>query len=301
MRRSIPILLVLAGLVFAEEWWVILPRGRAAVEVRADGQASKSRSSVPRHPHRRLSPDGTRWVHIVRKRVDWGLYVGEVGTGKAMQFTKLLAMGSQAAWSPDVKVLYTTKDGSTWQVRRMNPDGTGNSLVRSLPAKSRRPEISPDGTRVAYHVEGKAWGKSTADDFFVMDLKTGATMRLVEKRYIADHAWSHDGQRIAVSSDGRLFLFHAAGKLLRKVEYDAIDERLYAHAAHHLLWRPDGNEVACQISFLGGRIVIEGEETTPIYGDHELFLVPVEGEVRVQTLPRDVWVKPIAWSKKKSS
>ena len=299
MRRSIPILLVLAGLVFAEEWRIVLPRGTGAVEV--DGKTLKPRSSVPRHPHRRLSPDGTRWVHIVRERVDWGLYVGEVGTGRAMQFTKLLAMGSKAAWSSDGKVLYTTKDGSAWQVRSMSHDGTDQSLVRSLPAKSRRPQISPDGKRVAYHVEGRPWGKSTADDFFVMDLKTGATMRLVEKRYIADHAWSHDGQRIAVSSDRRLFLFHAAGKLLRKVEYDAIDERLYAHAAHYILWRPDGNEVACQISFLGGRIAIEGEEITPIYGDHELFLVPVEGKVTAQTLPRDVWVKPIAWSKKKSS
>lgn len=292
MRLICTFLLVLAG-VAAADWWVVLPRAKQALAVRADGEALAERKELPRFAARRLSPDGTAWTCI-----DDGFYVGKVAGGEPVRFRGKLAMSGQPAFTPDGRrVLYITKDGRTWQVASMGLDGGDVRIERALPARSRKPDVSPDGTRVAYHVEGEGWGKGTRDNFFVMDIVSGKPTRIGERGYIGGFAWSPDGKRIAVATEKSVSLYDVSGKRLRAAAYAAIDQRLYAHAGRFLLWRPDGKEVACRISFLGGRAAMPGHGPKPIYGDHELFFVPVAGAVRTVTVPRDAWVKPVAWTR----
>jgi hypothetical protein len=47
-----------------------------------------------------------------------------------------------------------------------------------------------------------------------------------------------------------------------------------SHAAFDIVWRPDGQSVACSIQFLGDR----QEGGRKIFGDDELFILPRIGQ-----------------------
>ncbi|MEE8104135.1 MAG: hypothetical protein V3T86_01220 [Planctomycetota bacterium] len=155
----------------------------------------------------------------------------------------------------------------------------------------------PVGRVLAYAIDGTTAKRMKASprDLVLLDLETGARLELLTGKHIMDFAFSPDGKVLAVSHSTQIDFYDRAGKLLRTLAAKQIDKRMYSHGAHHILWRPDSAAIACAIQFLGGRVAIAGEEPTPIYGDHQLFIVPLKGAVKAIDLPENAWVKPVAW------
>jgi serine/threonine-protein kinase len=78
-------------------------------------------------------------------------------------------------------------------------DRSGQSKARPLPRRAYvYPRFSPDGKRVAFSI-GPGRGKD--DDVWTCDLETGALARLTFGGTNYYPVWSHDGRKIAYSSD----------------------------------------------------------------------------------------------------
>ena len=122
---------------------------------------------------------------------------------------------------------------------------------------------------------------------------TGQIDVQVKDDYVHGYAWSSDGKKIAVSTHDRL-AFYKVGEAqpFKTLVCSSIDKRLYAHAATNMIWRPDDKAIACNIGFLGGRT-----EGTVVYGDHQLFVIPLEGKPRALELPFDVNRRPQRWAR----
>ncbi len=152
---------------------------------------------------------------------------------------------------------------------------------------------------IAYTVEAPTQRrmKYIPRSIFLRDLDSGKEIELSKSVFFREFAWSPNGKILAISLDQSVLFVDQSGKTLRTVTSESIDKRLYAHGAYHLKWRPDSAAVACSIQFLGGRAAMPGAEPKPLYGDHELFIVPVTGDVVAHSLKPDVRVKPAGWVK----
>jgi len=157
--------------------------------------------------------------------------------------------------------------------------------------------VAPVERVLAYAIDGTTAirMKASPRDLVLLNLETGTRLELLTGKHIMDFAFSPDGKVLAVSHSKQIDLYDRAGKLLRTLATKQIDKRMYSHGAYHMLWRPDSAAIACAIQFLGGRIAIGGNAPDPIYGDHHLFIVPLKGAVKATDLPKNAWVKPVAW------
>ncbi len=109
--------------------------------------------------------------------------------------------------------------------------------------------------------------------------------------YLTDHAWSQDGETLAFGSVNRLSFYEVESGKLTKLELPELDARFNSHTPREITWDPEGNEVACRIRFLGGRM-----GGTSIFGDFEVFRVSVEtGEILETISPGDIADYPKEW------
>ena len=109
--------------------------------------------------------------------------------------------------------------------------------------------------------------------------------------FINDYAWSPDGKTIAYSKLGSLIFHDLKTGAEQERAFVDIDERLSSHVAARIAWRPDGQVLACAITFLGGR-----QQGGPqMFGDRELFVIPRRGKPTWIATDGDVerieWVK----------
>src|SRR6185503_4108177 len=108
---------------------------------------------------------------------------------------------------PAVGLLVTSREGVVSVAR---PDGTGPRRISPEGMLLRGPRWSTDGTRIA------AWGgpiPSTSSihpgDVYVMDADGGGIRSItpgLEPIFVDSLAWSPDDRRIAIASEGRLFV-----------------------------------------------------------------------------------------------
>lgn len=157
--------------------------------------------------------------------------------------------------------------------------------------------VGPVGRVLAYAIDGTTAKRMKASprDLVLLNLETGARLELLTGKHIIDFAFSPDGKVLAVSHSTQIDFYDSAGKRMRTLATKEIDKRMYFHGASHMLWRPDSAAIACAIQFLGGRVAIGGNAPDPIYGDHQLFIVSLKGTVKTIDLPKNAWVKPVAW------
>jgi len=183
------------------------------------------------------------------------------------------------------------------QVLLRPADGSAPAPITKHRRDCREAHVHPKSRVVVYTVEADAHMRTKYQprDVHLLDLDTKKDTVLYRAVHVHDVEWSPDGKRIAVSHGKRVDIHDAAGKSLRSVQCIDIDKRLYAHGANFMLWRPDGKEIACGIMFLGGRIAVQGQEPKPMYGDRQLFFIPMTGKVRAIDLPEGVWPNPAAW------
>jgi len=295
--RAPAVLLLLAATLAAGEpepspTW-ILTRGlyRGAWWVRTDGKEVRA-------DERRAGQHGplwgTAWLET-RQGAGGGVYLHEGEAARRLATQTHSAR--DASWSADGKrFLYSGQAGRYWQLFlgevKEEPVEARQLTRDELDAVGGR--LSPDGKRVAYLEQPKPqrFTKIVPGRPVVLSLADGARQVLHEGGYFLELAWSPDGRSIAASSTEALEIYDLpTGKVTKRFVCRDLDEELYAHAAHGLCWSPDGQELACRITFLGGR-----EAGTEVAGDKDLFFLPLQGAVRrvVPDVPSDNWI-PVRW------
>ncbi len=262
MRRLIPWVLLAAAPLAAEEkkpWWIAFVRDGQGYLVRVDGKKTKKQERPPDPRDALVSPDGKRSVFLAERIINEG------GRRRAIQ-----------------------------QIGIVDHDGKNSRMITDLKWGAIDPKFSPKENKVAYRALKKpVRTKGRRSDLVILDLDTGQIDVQVKDDYVHGYAWSSDGKKIAVSTHDRL-AFYKVGEAqpFKTLVCSSIDKRLYAHAATNMIWRPDDKAIACNIGFLGGRT-----EGTVVYGDHQLFVIPLEGKPRALELPFDVNRRPQRWAR----
>lgn len=229
---------------------------------------------LPDHFHKGVvSPDGARRAYAKKnptKRRGADLYI----SGLRMRLTRRVTNDGikvrEIHWSHDgLQIVYVSGIGDATQVYRADLNTNTISRLSDGAAQSWNPRLTADG-RVAYTKLRERVGKMQLVDLIVTDGESSTT--IIANEPVLDHAWSPDGELIVYDTPSALTIIDvASGETRRTIEHLAIDDRLYAHGARHLTWRPDGKALACTLTFLGGRMV-----GTEIFGDHELFIIPLD-------------------------
>ena len=149
-----------------------------------------------------------------------------------------------------VGLLVTSREGVVSVAR---PDGTGLRRISPQGMLLRGPRWSTDGTRIA------AWGgpiPSTSSihpgDVYVMDADGGRIRSItpgLEPIFGDALAWSPDDRRIAIASEGRLFVADTDGGRAIELQVEPIPADMLRTAA--MSWSPDGNELAVVVPRVG--------------------------------------------------
>jgi hypothetical protein len=142
------------------------------------------------------------------------------------------------------------------------------------PDGATRPICAPTGDQIAYLEEHPSREKLPPVTLRTTDLSGRDSKTVLEKTQLLQHSWSPKGDRLAVSLVQELRILEMpSGKTVKTFKLGDISKELYAHAAHGVLWRPDGGALACSIGFLGGRM-----EGAVDFGDDKLFIFPMNGK-----------------------
>lgn len=308
MVLRLSVLVIFASAVAAQEqpWWVVLSRkdGGSSL-VRADGKGVIRRSPQPADRNRMPSPDGEHWVWADLRQNDRDIYICNKQGKRTHRLTTHRAMDSDPTWAPDSKrvAFVSARSGQREIWIKSISGGEARQLTKTLHGASSA-KFAPTGNRVAYIVRLPRRGKGWIGNVVIHDVDSGARTLVAQKLSMPSLAWHPDGKRLAVSSIGSIRLFEG-DKLLKHVEIVNADKRLYAHLPYHLIWRPDGKELACSITFAGGRaaVAVDNAMGRPeakfdrIFGDRELFFMTPAGKLRSIELPKGAFVWPVSWAR----
>ncbi|MGB1377618.1 MAG: TolB family protein, partial [Miltoncostaeaceae bacterium] len=120
----------------------------------ADGSSPRMLSKSGVNPS--WSPDGTRIAFTDGvsggSLLDTDVFVIRPdGQGRANLTNDPKGKEQYPTWSPDgSRIAYSTDVTGRDQIRIMNADGSGQSVVTALAGQNVEPAFSPDGTRIAF-------------------------------------------------------------------------------------------------------------------------------------------------------
>ncbi len=151
---------------------------------------------------------------------------------------------------PTLGLLVTSREGVVSVAR---PDGTGPRRISPKGMLLRGPQWSTDGTRIA------AWGgpiPSTSSihpgEIYVMDADGGGIRSItptLAPMFVDGLAWSPDDRRIAIASEGRLFVADTDGGRAIAMQVALIPADMLRTTG--MSWSPDGNELAVAVPRAG--------------------------------------------------
>jgi len=135
----------------------------------------------------------------------------------------------------------TVRDGNL-DVLVVSPDGGTPTAIAASPNNEMYPAVSPDGTLVAYMVEGQ-----DTSDIYVTNIATNATRRLTSGAgRNSEPAWSPDGKRLVFVSDRGgtvdLYTMNADGSRQRRL----LDAPTLGEGGP--TWSPDGSTIVFSAS-----------------------------------------------------
>ena len=151
------------------------------------------------------------------------------------------------------KIAFYSSPGTSEDIFVMQPDGSGQTAITGPPQYERDPTWSPDGTRIAFDLNG---------DVHVMNADGTGAVNLTGGSFGTDAGptWSPDGSKIAFSStrsaDYGIYVMDADGSDVTPITNVALDT--------DPAWSPDGQRIAFVRS---GRIYTvkpDGTGVTPV-------------------------------------
>lgn len=155
---------------------------------------------------------------------------------------------------PNGRIVY----GDAHDIRSIGPDGRGVTRLSESTAYEREPQVSPDGTKIAYFNDG---------DIAVMNIDGSEQHRLTNVgpvyTYRTDIQWSPDGTTLAYlvlnkHTDMKLYTIPAAGGERRLVSVGITNVERWGYA-----WSPDSTRLA----FVAYRVYVgaaDGSGVEPI-------------------------------------
>jgi len=172
------------------------------------------------------------------------------------------------AWSPDGKKLALVHGGDIWITSA--DKGNPLNITNSLEGES-FPVWSPDGNMIAYTTSSDEEGEE--DSLFIISASGGKAKKILDRVGKEQHAWSPDGNELAVISEGKILAISITGGKTREI-FDL--EEFHIERAGGLSWLPNGKHFA----FIG-----EKEEE---YGTrNRIYLVSEKGDKVVELAADD--------------
>jgi dipeptidyl aminopeptidase/acylaminoacyl peptidase len=189
--------------------------------------------------HVAWSPDRTSLAVFVfaADRSLWVLHADRAATE--------LASGSnvyEPSWSPDSAwIAYSIDRATTSEIHVVHPDGTDDTIVRSVPRSALfaifSAKFSPDGTQILFDE-----GTDSNFDIFVMNADGSDVRQITHTGVDYDPSWSPDGTQIVFTrQDGAqsdVFLMNADGSDIRRLTTARQDE-----ANGNPAFAPDGRSI----------------------------------------------------------
>ncbi len=249
------------------------------------------------------SPDGQLWVRAGRGRTGPRTdLVLDGNNRKSLHLTDTPGDEAYPCWAPNGKaVVFCTRVGRLWQPMRVTV-GSRRGEVRRL--------ATYDGNVVSPTESSEgliAWIERPVPKRFTKLPKGDLVLTTAggKERVVLETAgaflgcrFSPDGRWLVVARSGAIDLWDVPSqKKTRTWDLEKLGKKLHnamwAHGAWAMSWRPDSQAFACRITFLGGR-----EGNAKVFGDHEVFLFPVEGSPIAKTLDAKHGIRVLWWEPK---
>lgn len=260
MCFTLTLFVCLAGQGLAQESELHFAR---VVKVEIDGKTLEAE----------LSPDESKIVFSARGKSSREIFVANADGSSPIQLSKNSAIDFEPHWSPDGKrIMFCSMRTGQYQIFEMAADGTDVSQLTDEPNGARYPRYSSLGW-VSWQVMHPRKGKIYPSDLVVT---RGEEKKMVTKsaNYVADYAWSPDGEKICYGTAGNLVFYELETGERTVINLKETDDRLFGHGATKITWSPESDRIACRITFFGGRAAgIGGGEMPEIFGDKEFFVV----------------------------
>lgn len=290
MRAILAVLLALATLQDSGPWRVVYQREGKLWSAREDGSDARAETGKPAQGV--LSPDGKRRAYISTDGGDAEIWVSDADGGNQKQLTDNKNIDYFPTWTPDGKrIVFASTRTGPWQIWILEADGANPVRLTDHAGGARDPSVSPGGDRIAYLELHPERSKLPPSTLRTMNLEGKDSKVLIEKTQILGHAWSPKGDRLAASLVQELRVLELpSGKAVHAFKFEDIHKDLHAHAAHGVMWRPDGGAIACTIQFLGGRM-----EGAVVFGDDQLFVLPFVGKPAI--IEAGGTAGPVRWTR----
>ena len=212
--------------------------------------------------------------------------------GTAKQLTDPMLEPARPAFSPKGDfVAFEAYKGGTFHIWIMKPDGTGLRQITSGHGDDREPQVSPDGTRIAFSSDRAFKGSY---DVWVVDVASGKLeQRTSDAADEYEPSWSPDGHEIAFVSGVGI-----NGTTIQAAN-DTGATRTIATAppGAHLdspSWAPDGKQVAYtqfaknqSVLVISGKQAGDGDDVFPFAASwlrDNRILYTGNGKIRVTDL-----------------
>ncbi len=198
------------------------------------------------------SPSGRQIAYTIYQNQQSDLYTIDVDGSTPI---KLADNAGQPKWSPDGKrIVYTSYDSNTGTINLV--DVSSRAITKLSTGFS--PNWSPDGKQLLYVAD---------DGLFIANADGSTPGKMIVDRALRvwDAAWSPDGKRIALASQGKtdnssiLSIINSDGSGLNKIS-ESTDEV-------SLSWSPDGSQLIfvgdCGEQSHGNICIVNADGTNP--------------------------------------
>ncbi|MCP4724734.1 MAG: hypothetical protein GY863_06845 [bacterium] len=184
------------------------------------------------------SPDGAEIVY--RTDNNEGIFIANTETGNN---TFLCENGEYPSWSPDgSKIAYLIYESDMTSIYIMDPDGTNNVSLITVPGRFQTYKWSPDGSKIAY-MSSKVIDNSAQYHLYIISVNTESDPRIVEADFINDIAWAPGGDRLITSLKKWGFLSLVTIDT-ESLEINEVNPNEYDPSQTQSSYSPNGNYVA---------------------------------------------------------
>ncbi|MGW8267663.1 MAG: S41 family peptidase [Longimicrobiales bacterium] len=237
---------------FLSPAYTVSPEGGLPEAMEMDAAAAAAVSLDGRYvAFNRIAVNTTRKGYKGNRAPDLYVLDRESGTIAQLTDTDLRSFREHVAdgepmWGADGKLYFLSERGGTFNLWKMNPDGTGAAQVTHHEVGVKYPAMSPDGRTIIYTEDQELWMVDVPDGQprkITVSLAFDPTINRVEWVEVENRAEgfnvSPDGKMLAVDSRGEIFLVPVDPEMGENVQVTAS-----AWRDRYQKYSPDGTRLA---------------------------------------------------------